>query len=213
MVRTQTPQGRDPPGSPLRDGSGSPASWLPAVCGPGGSRSLCWVGGRQALPHLAQTPSVSPGRPVAGGVWTAPTYRRRLVCRGGPSAVPLCPSSVCLALESQRNFHCLELFVDLSRAHEGALGGSAWSLGLCGDRPRSAREPAHTGACRRGHRQAGPEVTGVRSAEVRQPPGCLLSLMTSLALEAHFSEAERTRPLSPARTGGPLGGARRPWNV
>ena len=195
------------------DGSGSPASWLPALCGPGGSRSLCRVGGRQALPHLAQTPSVSPGRSVAGGVWTAPTYRPRLVRRAAPSAVPLCPSSVCLALESQRNFHCLEMFVDLYRAHEGALGGSAWSLGLCGGRPRSAREPAHTGACRRGHRQAGPEVTGLRSAEVRQPPGCLLSLISSLALEAHFSEEERTRALPPAGTGGPSGGARRPWNV
>lgn len=126
------------------------------------------------------------------------------------SAVPLCPSSVCLDLESQRNFHRLELFVDLSRAHEGALGGSAWSLGLCGDRPRSAREPAHTGACRRGHRRACPGVTGVRSVEVRQPPGCLLSLVTFLALEAYFSKAERTRALPPAGTGGPLGGARRP---
>ena len=42
------------------------------------------MGGQRALPHLAQTLSVSPGRPVAGGVWTAPAHRRRLVRWGSP---------------------------------------------------------------------------------------------------------------------------------
>lgn len=129
-----------------------------------------------------------------------PAHRLQLVCRGGL----LCPSPVCLALESQRNFHRLELFVDLSRAHEGALGGSAWNVGLCGDQLRSAREPDHTWAGRPGHRRAGPEETGVRSGKVGQPLGHLLSLVTSSVLDAPFSKLGEPRRCHQQKRG-PLG--------
>lgn len=146
------------------------------------------MGSRRALPHSVTgwTLSVSPGCPG----W--PGASGQLPHTGG-GLFAKWPCLQCLSVpalsvwtwRARRNFHRLELFVDLSRAHEGALGGSAWSSGCVGTglgQPGS--QTPHWGLQMRP--QAGwPRGDRVRSVEVGEPLGHLLSLVTALALEAH----------------------------
>ena len=94
------------------------------------------MGGRRALPHLAQTPSVSTGFPVAEGVWAALHTGCSLFAEAAFS-VPALSVWTWRAREISTAWSCLLIFPEPTKGPWVALPGTWGCVGTNFGQPGS----------------------------------------------------------------------------